>query len=54
LKWCAESRVKFEVSRNSFYENCRQIGLVERPIRGRRVVFSGIKVEETEFDEFED
>lgn len=54
LRWCAEARVKFEVSRNSFYENCRQIGLMEKSIGGRRVAFVGIKVEMEDEDFLED
>lgn len=50
LRWCSEARVKFEVSRNSFYENCRQIGLKEMPVGQNRVAFTGIKVEVNEDD----
>lgn len=53
LTWCANSRVKFEVSRNSFYENCRQIGIKEVPAGQRRVDFVGISVE-VDFDDFDD
>lgn len=49
LSWCVSSRVKFEVSRNSFYENCRQIGLKEKPAGQRRVDFVGVKILE-DFD----
>jgi P4 family phage/plasmid primase-like protien len=54
LAWCSQSRVKYEVSRNSFYENCRQIGLKEKPGGQRRVNFVGVKLDASISDEFED
>ena len=54
LTWCTQSRVKYEVSRNSFYENCRQIGIKEKPGGQRRVNFVGIKLDPLYVDDFED
>jgi P4 family phage/plasmid primase-like protien len=54
LTWCNRSRVKYEVSRNSFYENCRQIGLKEKPGGQRRVNFVGVKLHSDVDDDFED
>lgn len=54
LSWCAESRIKYELTRNSFYENCRQIGLIEKRAGQNKRAFSKLKLDYIEPDFMDD